>query len=128
MTRQDIESAVREWKHRLNLNHWLVRIDWDRVPENIDAGAKIVFTDKSDRATIIFEHNILSESEETINRWIAHELMHIHLHGVYDTIYDMVDKDSPDGRMLLNYLHGELERVNDRIATAYASFAGNPLN
>jgi hypothetical protein len=120
LTREQIEEAVKEWQQRLNLSHWTVVVRWDLVPANPDNGAEVHVVEGRDWANVRFEHNILSESPESVNHWIAHELTHLHTDYIYRNVYKMMDRDEGEVRMLLNFLHMELECVTDRISMAMA--------
>jgi hypothetical protein len=120
LTRENIEDAVKEWQNRLNLGHWTIRVRWDRIPDEPDAGAAVKVVDGQDYATICFEHNIFEEDVDTINHWVAHELTHAHLNNLYDVVYQMMDRDSAEGKMILNFMYKEIEHIVDRISLAYA--------
>lgn len=120
VTREKIESAVKEWQNRLNLNHWIVRVRWDLLPSGEDAGAAVFIIEGRDYASIRFEHNILDEAPEVINQWIAHELIHIHVYELYNKPYIMLNRELGEAKMVLNFLHDEIEKVVDRLATAFA--------
>jgi len=112
MTRQQIESAVSSWQQKLNLSHWTIVVRWDYVSD-ADAGAQINIVDGRDLAHISFMYGITEEDPTTVNHYIAHELLHMHLNDIYCTPEKMLDGDNP---MLLRFLHNEVEKVVDRLA------------
>lgn len=120
LTKKQIEEAIIEWQKRLNILHWTINVQWELIPSDNDAMAQIFIVEGSDWANVRFEHNVLNRDAETVNQWIAHELTHIHLHDLYDIPWRMLDKDNGEVKMVLNFLHNEIEHVVDRLSLAFA--------
>ena len=121
LTQAQIEIAIVEWQKRLNLLHWEINAIWDEVPNSQDSVAVINIIEGRDIANIRFTHNILDYEVKKVNHAIAHELLHVHLYYLYHIPYKMMDDENGEVKMLLNFMHTEIEKVTDRVSAAFTN-------
>jgi hypothetical protein len=121
VNRADMQEIVDAWQERLQLAHYVLKIDWEKTLEDDFAEIDRHFG----YATIRFNAGFGRWSRDVANRTVVHELMHL-VTADLDAFEEGLEK--PLGSLAYSLLHErynhEIEAVVDRLATLFVDLAG----
>ena len=117
MTKRQVEALVRDWKKRLKLDHWDIKVDWSRSPRE-DCYATTTRRTQYDIAELLFDSEYATWTEDFTAKLVVHELLHIVTRDLDRVIADVEEVMHLETFRLLDkrYEH-EIEGVVDRLAT-----------
>lgn len=126
MTRDQLEAIVREWQRRLNIPHWRVIINWNKIEESDKALARVARDgDGYEGATLSFAPEWRTWSVQETNEIIAHELTHMLMHDLEMAGVSAEEVLTGTAWRLFNHrFEHELEGVVDKLALLLVQFAG----
>jgi hypothetical protein len=119
-TREQIERAVSEWRQRLGLERWNIRVKW---ADEIDDGVLAQISPNPERYSAMLElaEEICGLPAEEIHELAAHEMLHLHTFGIYQTARMLLSNAGTELQTAANdVLHREWELVTDALASALA--------
>ena len=75
-THEQIEQAIAEWRQRLGLERWQIRVRWQ---DEIDDGILAQVTPNTQRYAALLEltEEICSRPAAAISEYAAHEMLHL---------------------------------------------------
>jgi hypothetical protein len=117
LTEAQAKKVLLTWIVRLNLNHWEIKILFDRVPDG-DNEAQIETSESYEKADIIFADSWKSWTETELNENLVHELLHLIHHGMELAAFSCSDFMGREARVLYakRFTH-ELEKSTEHIAS-----------
>lgn len=139
MTKQVIEACVRKWQDRLNLGNWDITVEFERSCP--DEGTYLEVSRARDYldAEIILASNWRSWTPAkvtppdpechdfcSLDRSVAHELIHIFLHDVQNA-KDLIPFGALPGQtrdILDSVTSGRVERATEELAKAFCMAYG----
>jgi hypothetical protein len=140
MTKGQIEACARKWQERLNLQHWELTFDFETPPEDDSVAAAIRTSPDYHRSELRFASSwpdwtaelagAAAASDEylpdqSLDRTIAHELVHLLLHDVDELPKLIEDELAPAAERLYCRAHDTaLERAVEEIARAFCQAYG----
>ena len=122
-----LRRIIKEWKKRLQLEHFTLTLEWDEEPEDMDALASIYVSESYDYATMRFRSDWTEHPVDELNRIVVHELMHILMHeyGMAARSIFVTGAIATDIRLLWSdRMHDAEERVVDRLANRLVDLGG----
>lgn len=121
MTQEEIVKLIEEWQLKLKLNHWTIDIEFNaELPD--DAKAQIDPISTRNYAIIRFPEDVTDDKEVELD--IIHELLHLHLCRIYETVERMCSYHSREFQNIINEeVRNKVELATDAISTAISEFA-----
>lgn len=125
LTRDDIETILREWQRRMQLGHWEVELSNDPPPEDETDLGNMKRHDPYDYATLYINVGFESWTRRMANLVIVHELMHLHtrdLECAAESVESALSGQA-SGLWKARFLH-EDEALVDKMATLLVNLGG----
>jgi hypothetical protein len=120
--RDDIEYILSVWQGRLNLTHWVVKVDWDEPLEDVEAN---IMWGSYDQATVRFNTAHDKWSRRYTNETVVHELLHLVLRDLQNGVESAEAALSASAyRLFENRFQHELEGVVERLALLLVGLGG----
>ncbi|MEA4884266.1 MAG: hypothetical protein VB144_11545 [Clostridia bacterium] len=117
-THEQIEQAIAEWRQRLGLERWKVRVLWKDALDD-DTVAQVTPNRQRCSALLELTEGICSTPAEDINELAAHEMIHLHTYGMYRTAQLLLSNAGTELQTTANdIMHREWELVTDALAAA----------
>lgn len=119
-----MERTIRTWQSRLKLDHWNIKVDWDK-PSAEGYDAECTRSDQYDSATLTFDSKFTKWDVEFATRTVVHELLHLHerdLSEAVKVIEVLVGK--PSYQMIHERILHEREGLVDRLAWILVEITG----
>ncbi len=119
-THEQIEQAIAEWRQRLGLAHWQIRVRWQ---DEIDDGILAQVTSNTQRYAALLQltEEICSRPAAAISECAAHEMLHLCTYGLYQTARMLLSNAGVELQTVGgDVLHREWELATDALAAALA--------
>lgn len=124
LTREDIETILREWQKRLKLSHWIITINWDE-PTDEDNEAEYAAEDWYNQCSIKISKEWEQWERRHANVVLAHELVHLHLHEMHVAVNALEPKFKKDvWEMWFGRFHAGQERAVETLAQTFVDTLG----
>lgn len=140
MTKEQVESLLEDWKQRLGLGHWNIKVNWD-MPVELGVDAEIKIHNDYEQASIRIQQRTAPADDEAdraptrpFTEWtdkegshvIVHELLHIFEKQTSRAVQAAESSMSKPAYELLWswYSHGS-ENWVDRLAQVLVSLGGS---
>jgi hypothetical protein len=123
VTQKQFEQYVAEWQTRLGLERWQLTHSWEK-PLVRGANAVITRSSSYDTASLRVARDWQSWPADKLAWNVVHELLHLHMRDVDQTVAPVKDALHPDAWAMFNarYEH-EIEGVIDRLAARIVEIA-----
>src|SRR5690606_114588 len=112
MSHSEIKEYVKEWRHKLYLNEWLISVEFSGNPHPREFAATIDINTKYLRALITIYPTFFDADIEVQKHCIVHELCHIITDEMNDNAYSLLNGKLHNS----NQLESANERATQRIA------------
>lgn len=124
LTRDDIETIIREWQTRLNLSHWRIKIDWESAPPE-EADADFDASEWYDTATIRIRKDYETWDRREANVTVVHELIHCTMRDMRTAISSIQSKFSKATWEILDgWISAGEERAVEHLAQVLVNLGG----
>lgn len=120
MTQEEIVRLVEKWQVKLDLAHWTIDIEFNAdLPSDVKAQINPLPT--RHYATISFPKGVTEDNEVELD--IIHELTHLHLCRIHETIERMCSWQSREFQDIIDEeVRNKIELATDAISTAIYNF------
>lgn len=129
MTKEQLLALCEQIKDKFQLKDWTVKFFIDEVVKgDPDAWGycEVVYGRKY--ANITLAEDLLRQDEFSIIHVVAHELVHVHLHHIWQSANDLMEPLSSDLRTSLDkMIRLEIERSTDALSYVVANLLQNKV-
>ena len=129
MTRERLLALCEEVKDKFCLKDWTIKFYIEEVVKgDPDAWGycEVVYGRKY--ANITLAEDLLKQDEFSVIHVIAHELVHVHLHHVWESAKELMEPLSSDARTVFDkMIRLEIERSTDALSYVVANLLQNKV-
>ena len=129
MTKERLLALCEQIKDKFQLKDWTIKFFIDEVPggdPNAWGYCEVVYDRKY--ANITLAEDLLKQDEFSVIHVIAHELVHVHLHHVWESAKELMEPLSSDARTALDkMIRLEIERSTDALSYVVANLLQNKV-
>ena len=109
-TKERVNRIIKQWKPRLGLHNWWIRIEWFEGSLELDASAiatcEPAWQYNEMRLRICLPKMAAIQEPQAFEEVIIHELLHAYTIPVLDA-----DKNGDDGKLIMEWVTSSLTRI-----------------